>query len=374
MAKLLLILVLSGFITYSVVSLTQNKNVTRATENSVQYYAQVKARNIANSTLQMLMSKVADNENWRQTTPVTIQVFDGTVQYTVTDDKFNAEDLVKYSVTANVHGTTKQVTTYSEHLSLYPGGIRGAITANNPVDTKGNLTVDGRNHTKDGTLVNGTGSYAIWGTSTISQNGSSDYGGTYNGSDYAPSNPGDPNVISENQIWPGGFPDSPDKVMGGVDKGFTEGTLLNIANSGVNGSQYVTDPDDLNGPFSGVTYVEMTSSKKNKRTWQSMDITGSGILIIHNSSTNSIMKNLNKGTFKGLIIVDDMVHIHSDIIGAVVILTPNPSSGNCVGNGNGNILYSSEAVQDAMTQVGLQSSSLNFGFGKNRLNVKYWFE
>ena len=374
MSRFILIIVLGGYITYSITSMTQNKNVTQATENSVNSYSQTKARNIANSTIQMLMSKVADNESWRQTTPVTMQVFDGSAEYTVSDANFNGENLIKYYVTANVYGTTKQVTAYSGERSLFPGGIRGAITANNPVDTKGNITIDGRNHTVDGTLVNGSGSYSIWGSSTISQNGNSKYGGTYGGSDYAPTKPGDPNIISENQIWPGGFPDSPDKVMGGEDKGFSEGTLLDIANSGVNGSQYVTDPDDLNGPFSGVTYLEMSGSKEKDRTWQSMDITGSGILIIHNSSTNSIMKNINSGTFKGLIIVDDMVHIHADIIGAVVILTSSPSSGNCVGNGNGNVLYSSEAVKDAMKQVGLQTSSFNFGFGKNRLNVKYWFE
>jgi len=374
MSRFILIIVLGGYITYSITSMTQNKNVTQATENSVNSYSQTKARNIANSTIQMLMSKVADNESWRQTTPVTMQVFDGSAEYTVSDANFNGENLIKYSVTANVYGTTKQVTAYSGERSLFPGGIRGAITANNPVDTKGNITIDGRNHTVDGTLVNGSGSYSIWGSSTISQNGNSKYGGTYDGSDYAPTKPGDPNIISENQIWPGGFPDSPDKVMGGEDKGFSEGTLLDIANSGVNGSQYVTDPDDLNGPFSGVTYLEMSGSKEKDRTWQSMDITGSGILIIHNSSTNSIMKNINSGTFKGLIIVDDLVHIHADIIGAVVILTSSPSSGNCVGNGNGNVLYSSEAVKDAMKQVGLQTSSFNFGFGKNRLNVKYWFE
>jgi len=374
MSRFILIIVLGGYITYSITSMTQNKNVTQATENSVNSYSQTKARNIANSTIQMLMSKVADNESWRQTTPVTMQVFDGSAEYTVSDANFNGENLIKYSVTANVYGTTKQVTAYSGERSLFPGGIRGAITANNPVDTKGNITIDGRNHTVDGTLVNGSGSYSIWGSSTISQNGNSKYGGTYDGSDYAPTKPGDPNIISENQIWPGGFPDSPDKVMGGEDKGFSEGTLLDIANSGVNGSQYVTDPDDLNGPFSGVTYLEMSGSKEKDRTWQSMDITGSGILIIHNSSTNSIMKNINSGTFKGLIIVDDMVHIHADIIGAVVILTSSPSSGNCVGNGNGNVLYSSQSVKDAMKQVGLQTSSFNFGFGKNRLNVKYWFE
>ena len=374
MSRFILLIVLGGFITYSIVSMTQNKNITQATENSVHHYAQIKARNLANSAIQLLMTKIADDENWRQITPVTMQLFDGTAEYTVIDENFDGEDLIKYSVTANVYGTTKQVTAYSDKILMLPGGIRGAITANNPVDTKGNLTVDGRNHTKDGVLLPESGSFAIWGTSTISQGGNSKYGGTFKGNDYIPSKPGDPNIILENQLWPGGFPDSPDKVMGGMDKGFSEGTLLAIANSGVNGSQYVTDPDDLSGPFSGVTYLEMSGSKEKDRTWQSMDITGSGILIVHNSSTNSIMKNLNNGTFKGLIIVDDMVHIHADIIGAVVVLTPNPSSGNCVGNGNGNVFYSSEAVQDAMTKVGLETTSLTFGFGKNWLLIKHWFD
>ncbi len=372
MSRFILLIVLAGFITYSIVSTTQNKNIILATENSIDHYAQTKARNLANSTIQLLMSKVADDENWRQKTPATIQLFDGTAEYTVIDEKFDGEDLIKYSVTAYVHGTTKQVTAYSDKILMLPGGIRGAITANNPVDTKGNLTVDGRNHNKDGELIPESGSYAIWGTSTINQGGNSHYGGTFNGNDYVPSKPGDPSIISENQTWPDGFPDSPDKVMGGEDKGYPEGTLKSISKSGIDGSQYFTDPTKVKGPFSGVTYVELSDGEKN--TWQSMDISGTGILVVHNSSTNAIMKNLNKGTFKGLIIVDDMVHIHGDIIGAVVILTPNPSSGNCVGNGNGNVLYSSESVQDAMTKVGLETSSLNFGFGNNRLLVKHWFE
>ena len=126
MSRFVLIIVLSGFITYSIISLTQNKNVTQATENSVDNYAKTKVRNVANSTVQMLMSKVADDYNWRVTSPVTKQIFDGEATYTVTDETFDGEDLIKYSVTANVFGTTNQVIAYTDKFPFIPPSVRGS--------------------------------------------------------------------------------------------------------------------------------------------------------------------------------------------------------------------------------------------------------
>ena len=88
MSRFILIIVLGGFITYSIISMTQNKNVTQATENSVLNYSQTKARNVANSTIQMLMSQVANDYDWRVTTPITKQIFDGKATFTVTDETF----------------------------------------------------------------------------------------------------------------------------------------------------------------------------------------------------------------------------------------------------------------------------------------------
>jgi hypothetical protein len=375
MSRFLLILLLGSFVTIGIISTTQNQNITNATENSAQSYSQTKARNAANSTVQMLMSQVADNENWRQTTPQTISIFGGSATYTVTDANHDGKDVVKYSVTSNINGESKQIIAYTaKNTSGLPGGIKGAITTNNPVQTLGGLNVDGRNHKMDGTLVPSSGSYAIWSTNTVTQSGSSDLGGTSGTTDFVPSNPGHPSIIAENQIYPGGFPNSPDKVLGGALNGFPDGTLKSIAQSGLNGSQYITDPKNVSLPLSGVTYLELDGKKDKDRTWQSMDISGSGILIVHNSSTSTIMKNVNKGTFAGLMIVDDMVHIHADIIGAVVALTPSPSSGNCIGNGNGNVLYSTEAIQSAFKQIGINGSSLNYGFGNNRLHITNWLE
>ena len=374
MSRFVLIIVLSGFITYSIISLTQNKNVTQATENSVDNYAQTKVRNIANSKVQMLMSKVADNYNWRVTSPVTKQIFDGEATYTVTDETFDGEDLIKYSVTANVFGTTKQVTAYTDKFPFMPPSIKGAITANNSVLSNGNLTIDGRNHTALGTVIPETGSYAVWCAGTYTQQGTSDLGGTHLKIDYVPSNPANPNVILENQVWLGGFPGSPDMVMGGSAKGFPEGTLKSIAQSGINGSQYVTNASGLSGnPLSGVTYVELPTNHPHNQ-WKDIDITGSGVIVVHNSAKNAIMKDLNLGTFKGIIIADDMVHVHSTVIGTIIILTPSPSSGNTVGNSDGAVLYSTEAIFDALTGTNLEKRMFNYGFGNNRLYVKHWFE
>jgi hypothetical protein len=74
--------------------------------------------------------------------------------------------------------------------------------------------------------------------------------------------------------------------------------------------------------------------------------------------------------FRGLIIADDIIHIHADIIGAVVSLTTNPSAGNVIGNGNGTVKFSSEAIMKS-TEF---ATTHNYGFGAKRINVRYWFE
>lgn len=134
---------------------------------------------------------------------------------------------------------------------------------------------------------------------------------------------------------------------GGPDNGFPEGTLKSYAQSGAGGSQYVIDPSKLKTPLQGVTYVESPSGS----SWQSMDITGSGILIVHNAARNAVMKNMNSGTYAGLMIVDDPIHIHANIIGALIALTSKPSEGNCIGNGNGTVLFSSQAITDATSSL-----------------------
>jgi hypothetical protein len=364
MSRLILIIVLGGFITYSIISMTQNENVTRATENSVDNYAQTKARNVANSTAQLLMSQVADDYSWRVTTPVTKQIFDGEATYTVTDETFDGEDLIKFSVTANIYDETKNVTVYAKPMDNPLGLITPApVSTNNNINTLGDITIDGRNHTADGTLIPGEGTYGIWTTKTFIQGGSSDIGGTFAGTDYAPSAPADPSIIAENQTWPGGItPTTPEQMITNLPNGFS---LKEYAQSGAGGSQYVTDPSLLSYPLKGITYVELPSGD----SWTSADIAGSGILIVHNDSVNAIIEN-TKNDFGGLIIADDIIHLHSTIIGAVVSLTENPSAGNTIGNSSFSVLYSKEMLDNALMSI----ERRNYGFAHNRLEVKHWSE
>ena len=88
----------------------------------------------------------------------------------------------------------------------------------------------------------------------------------------------------------------------------------------------------------------------------------------------SCVRKINSFNIKDYKNVNDMVHVHSNVIGAVVILTPSPSSGNVIGNGNGSILYSTEAIQTAFKQIGINGGSLNYGFGNNRLYLTNWLE
>jgi hypothetical protein len=142
-------------------------------------------------------------------------------------------------------------------------------------------------------------------------------------------------------------------------------SLKEYAQSGAGGSQYVTDPSLLSYPLKGITYVELPSGG----SWSSADIQGSGILIVHNDNVNAILQN-TKNNFTGLIIGDDIVHLHSNIIGAVVSLTENPSEGNTVGNSSGSILYSKQVLDNTLMSV----RPRNHGFASNRLDVKHWFE
>ncbi|MFQ5990454.1 MAG: hypothetical protein ACE5K9_11110, partial [Candidatus Methylomirabilales bacterium] len=234
-----------------------------------------------------------------------------------------------------------------------PPGVRGAVTTNGPTETNGNIIIDGRDHDINGNPTGNSGSYGIFSADTYTQSGNSKVGGTdTSSSDYAPAKPGDPSVIEEN--YSGTMEVTPDEVMAGAGSGYPEGKLKSMAQSGTNGSQHVTDPASLTTPLSGVTYVELPCGD----TWVPANIDGSGILVVHNACTDAVIKNLNSGTFKGLLIADDIVHIHTDIIGAVVSLTTGPSSGNVLGNGSGRVLYSWTALANALGGTGINTYSI----------------
>ncbi|MBE2280308.1 MAG: hypothetical protein IAE91_07950 [Ignavibacteriaceae bacterium] len=343
----------------------------------VQYQSQV-SQNIAQSGILMSLRELTNNPSWRSGYQG-IKMQHGVLNVRVADTTFGGQTVIKVESLGYTNvGKKDQIVSnsiiYLRKTSL-PSGIKGAITANNNVTTLGALEIDGRNWNMAGTSVtSGTGTLGIWTSGSLLQSGSSKIGGSNGGTDYTPMNPANSNAIGTAQAYPGGYPTSPDSILGGPTAGFPEGTLKAYAMSGAGGSQYVTDPDKLKTPLSGVTYLELP----NGSDWQAgggIDLTGTGILIVHNKWNNAVISNMNKGTFSGILIADDIDKIHNNVIGAVITLSPNPPSGNTIGNGNGVIKFSTEAIEFAMKPfggAGISGSSSGAISAKN--SVIWWSE
>lgn len=370
MGRFALILILGGIATFGISNLRMNEIVKDASRSSYEYYNGNVAKNISNSVAHMLLSRIADSTTYRATSFVTINnIFGGSAIYKVKDTVLNATDYILVDVLGRMNNVYRRVKVFAQVANggFFPPTVKAAISTNNPVQTLGTLEVDGRDHDKNGNLIAASGTLGIWSTNTITQGGSSEIGGTVSGVDEEPDKPAPAGTISPNQTYTGGYPNTPDSILGGAANGFPAGKLKQIALSSYNGSQYCTNPVTLSYPLKGVTYVELPSGS----IWTSSNIEGSGILVIHNSTCNAVIKNENLGTFKGLIIADDIVHIHTTIIGAIIALSPTPSEGNCIGNGSGDVLFSRRAIIDG---IGEGVSANKFGFAQHRLDIGQWYE
>jgi hypothetical protein len=88
--------------------------------------------------------------------------------------------------------------------------------------------------------------------------------------------------------------------------------------------------------------------------------------------------NSSDGLLTGLLITDYSFHHHIDILGSVLMLSPNlETSKNCNGNQDHWVYYSSEAVTNATgiaSKITGLSQQVGYGFGKKRVNVKHVYE
>ena len=219
-----------------------------------------------------------------------------------------------------VNGLSKTVITVVSKIP--PPGAKAAITSAGNMSFSGNIQVDGRDHDSNGNLNGDSGTYGASAGGTVTQSGSSDIGG--NG--IAPASPANPATIEQNAT--GNTYSTPEALLG-----VASGSL----------DQYKTSsPPSL--PMSGIVYYTGDS-------WIAPDFgtdstPSTGILIVHNTTSNALLKNLH-GTFKGIIIADDLVHVNGDaeIIGAIIA---NTSTGT-TGLGSAEVKYSSEILSNLPT-------------------------
>jgi hypothetical protein len=201
--------------------------------------------------------------------------------------------------------------------NISPAALNGAITARSNVELLGNINIDGRDHDTNA-VVTGNGVFGVSTCSTLSVGGSSSIGG--NG--IAPGKKGaDPATYQENVPVTSKF-DSPEAFLG-LPAGALDKFKTTTLTTPINGIVYLT------GNFYGPVHFGNSF----------------GILIIHNTFTNAQLQT-NGGTFKGLIIIDQMDKINGNatILGGVATLCTGTTS--TFGNGNSDILYSSTVLNN----------------------------
>jgi hypothetical protein len=418
MGKALFIIILGSTMTLSIIRVNLIHSVGMGTDNAIEHYDHVQARNITNSWVNMLLTRVSDNSEYRTDGYESEYIKNGTVSYRLSDTTFAVGDtLLKIHVEVNYKGYPKSITTFSRHPvadGWVPVSIRGAWTANADLNnTISDMIIDGRDHDLNGNVVPNSGIPGISSSTAFTNEDNAEIGGTFNGIDYVTEFPENRDIIEEFYSWNGSFPESPDEILG-----YPEGTLKSIAQSGVGGSQYVLDPGGkdidekvLDFPLKGVTYIELTDGEERK-----LKIKGpgnSGIVVVHGPGASSrlggvkieelkVKKNqtivchnwdqigevtkvisvdalddhlshgdiqetcgANYTWFQGLIVTDYSFHHHLDILGAILQLSPDLEvSKTCNGNKDHWVKFSREAIENATKFVAEESGLVKNKFGK----------
>lgn len=266
-----------------------------------------------------------------------------------------AENFGRYKVTSVGETSQGGKRKVEQVFTLNRGGssknLIAAIMSNSHCTFGGKIIVDGRSHSWNGQLRDWeAGVFAV--RNQYSNFRTSSYvkfgGTTDNGYNLKPTNSSYtlslyPVAESNSTTWPAY--DTPEEVLDIVQPDY----LKEIAKKGTGGSQYVTDPAELKYPLQAVTYVDLPSDY-NSRTWYDINFgeNSSGILVVHNDDGNALMSWLHTGTFKGVIIADNLRYIYSKVYGAIVILSDD---GTQVQTSYGEVKYSKPAIDSALTFV-----------------------
>ncbi|MFQ5799130.1 MAG: hypothetical protein ACE5H0_10650, partial [Bacteroidota bacterium] len=304
-----------------------------------------------------------------------LQIDGGTSTLAVRDSSVSGDSVVVLVCTSTVGLITATSTVILKpKIPGVPREIRGALTAFGPIDKiVSDMVLDGRNHDANNVLVSGSGKFGVsTGESTFSNDGPAQIGGTDYAvpvGDIAPSIPEDPLTVEVNAPWPDGWPTTPDGALG-----LPDGTLKSIALSGVGGSRYVTNFGQLmSDPIQGVTYVEVPPGTE----WNAQYITVSppeGILVFHSSSTDAMwwrIKVKDDVPFKGIMILDRVFHLHMDILGAMIHLSPNTvTDSDCQQNQDHWINYSEETIENTMSFI---DSEMEGGW-RDKFEIVSWWE
>ena len=113
MARLIMIFVLGGMITYGISNNFQNSKVNQGTQNSVDVFANSRAQVIANSMADKLLLRISDDPTYRETRAIEDHL-DGKVTYIVRDAFFENDSLIEITVVAKFKDDRNIIIRYAE--------------------------------------------------------------------------------------------------------------------------------------------------------------------------------------------------------------------------------------------------------------------
>jgi hypothetical protein len=141
MAKAILILVIGSIFLFGMINYNVTENLLGGTQNAATYYSQVRAKAIANSTVDMLLSRLSDSASIRVTTPVRKHFLGGSCEYVVVDTVIGGEGLIKIAATGYYADESKSVEVLTRSNTDVPQFFKYAALSH------GDLGVNGANNT-----------------------------------------------------------------------------------------------------------------------------------------------------------------------------------------------------------------------------------
>jgi hypothetical protein len=238
-----------------------------------------------------------------------------------------------------------------KYIPTSEGRFKGAITAAGNITANGNMIIDGRCHNMDGTLMTQeekdavspsyTNTYGIstaeTGDGAIVRSGNASIGGN--------ESPAVAPVREENEgVTTKTGEDLSDGTLPHEILGFpSDAALRSVCKVW---TQADVDNNRIPLPLTGANYIEASTGN--------IDLGEStGLLIVHNCANDAMLGPIaGNGTFKGVIITDDIgkINANTEIIGALFTTIPTPGDSSAFGpdtTGNAAILYSPTAIKAA---------------------------
>ncbi len=379
MGKMLLFLVFGAIIAFGTVATSINEKMGSGVDNASTHFERATTRNMNLTVLQLAMREFHDDLEWREGF-YDLDLEGGTTTLTVQDSVVGGDSVaVVYCTSIFGQDTTTSIVVLRPKLPPVPGVVHGAMTAFGPIDALvSDMFIDGRNHDINNVFVPGSGRYGVsTGMPVFTNLEPAQIGGTDNTADppndIVPGFPEDPLIIETSAPWPNGWPMTPDAALG-----LPEGTLKEIAMTGAGGSRYIDadeDDDDIlkNGPpIRGITYVEVPPGTEWRKA--KLNANPEGILVFHSSNNDAFWSDISTtdgSPFKGLMLFDRIFHIHMDILGGLVHISPNTvTDDNCNGNQDHWINYSEETLRAATDLVNIEWK----GGWRDKLRIVSWWE